>query len=164
VSPDFGHGFLPRIGSDNHLAIDRCVGPSSLWHDALDLPWAVVDAAWAEAHPEELNGLRAHGTHLLADSAGWRYRPNCATLPQTAPDDAPPLFLLAATDDHLGVEYLLELYSAWRAGGRPADLHLFAWGCHGFGTLVPHLPVGTWPQLLTEWLRVLDVQRAARGE
>jgi hypothetical protein len=24
---DFGHGFVPRIGTDNYKAIDRCLGP-----------------------------------------------------------------------------------------------------------------------------------------
>ena len=34
---DFGHGFLPRIGSDNYKAIDRCLGPGQLWSDPIDL-------------------------------------------------------------------------------------------------------------------------------
>jgi hypothetical protein len=24
---DFGHGFIPRIGSQNYEAVDRCLGP-----------------------------------------------------------------------------------------------------------------------------------------
>jgi hypothetical protein len=68
VSPNFGHGFLPRIGPEDHLAIDRCVGPASLWHAAIDLPWAVIDAAWAERPPDTLNGLRTtEGTAEGAD-------------------------------------------------------------------------------------------------
>jgi hypothetical protein len=74
MSLGFGHGFLPRVGSENHFAIDRCVGAPSLWNDSLDLPWAIVDAAWAERHPTDLEGLRANGTKLLGDTSGWRFR------------------------------------------------------------------------------------------
>jgi len=31
---DFGHGFIPRIGSQNYKAVHRCLGPDSLF-DAL---------------------------------------------------------------------------------------------------------------------------------
>lgn len=71
---DFGHGFLPRIGSDNYKAVDRCLGPAQLFSDPIDLPWAVVDAAWAEPQPEVLDALRAHGTQLIADTSAWRLR------------------------------------------------------------------------------------------
>jgi hypothetical protein len=71
---DFGHGFLPRIGEENYKAVDRCVGPADLFADPLDLPWAIVDGAWAEGKPELLGTLRQHDTKLLVDTFGWRYR------------------------------------------------------------------------------------------
>lgn len=71
---DFGHGFIPRIGEENYKAVDRCVGPTDLFSSALDLPWALVDGAWAEQKPELLSTLRAHGTNLLIDTHGWRFR------------------------------------------------------------------------------------------
>lgn len=71
---DFGHGFIPRIGEGNYKAIDRCVGPTDLFSTALDLPWAIVDGAWAEQKPDLLKTLREHGTGLLIDTHGWRYR------------------------------------------------------------------------------------------
>lgn len=75
---DFGHGFLARVGSDSYKAVDRCLGPGDLWSAPLDLPWAIVDAAWADQDPSVLDPLRGHGTRLLVDTAGWRYR-----LPET---------------------------------------------------------------------------------
>ncbi len=68
-----GHGFIPRIGEENYKAVERCVGPADLFNpDPLDLPWAVIDRAWAEGRPELLNTLRNHGTKLLVDTHGWR--------------------------------------------------------------------------------------------
>ena len=72
---ELGHGFIPRIGEENYKAVDRCVGPADLFNpDPLDLPWAIIDGAWAEGRPELLNTLRNHGTKLLVDTHGWRYR------------------------------------------------------------------------------------------
>jgi hypothetical protein len=71
---DFGHGFIPRIGEENYKAVDRCVGPTDLFSSSLDLPWAIVDGSWAERKPELLGTLRAHGTKLLIDTHGWRFR------------------------------------------------------------------------------------------
>lgn len=72
---ELGHGFIPRIGEENYKAVDRCVGPADLFNpDRLDLPWAIIDGAWAEGRPELLNTLRNHETKLLVDTHGWRYR------------------------------------------------------------------------------------------
>lgn len=71
---DFGHGFIARVGSDSYKAVDRCLGPGDLWSEALDLPWAIVDGAWADKDPSVLDPLRCHGTKLLVDTAGCRYR------------------------------------------------------------------------------------------
>jgi hypothetical protein len=78
VDPDFGHGFIPRIGEENYKVVDRCVGPADLFSPSLDLPWAIVDGAWAEQKPDLLKTLRAHGTSLLVDTHGWRYRYDAA--------------------------------------------------------------------------------------
>ena len=72
---EFGHGFIPRIGKDNYKAVDRCIGPADLFTElTLDLPWAIVDGAWAESKPELIDTLKINGTKLLIDTFGWRYR------------------------------------------------------------------------------------------
>ena len=70
----FGHGFIPRIASQNYKAVDRCLGPDTLLDARLDLPWAVVDAQWAERNPDFLVSLQAHGTKFVLDGSAWRYR------------------------------------------------------------------------------------------
>ena len=47
--------------------------------------------------------------------------------------DAPPLFIAAATDDALLPGRSLPIYQAWVAAHRPAELHLYDRGGHGFG-------------------------------
>jgi acetyl esterase/lipase len=69
------------------------------------------------------------------------------------PADAPPLFLLAASDDPMAVGTSLPLYSAWRDTGCPVELHLYAGGGHGFGMKKQGLPVDHWIERFSEWLR-----------
>src|SRR5207302_5877708 len=56
------------------------------------------------------------------------------------PADAPPLFVLVANDDELAAANCLDLFSAWRTAGHPAELHVFAQGGHGFGMNQQGLP------------------------
>ncbi|MDQ6879575.1 MAG: hypothetical protein M3082_18125 [Candidatus Dormibacteraeota bacterium] len=35
---DYGHGFIPRIGSSNYKAVDRCLGQTDLFDGALHMP------------------------------------------------------------------------------------------------------------------------------
>src|ERR1700712_4381149 len=46
--------------------------------------------------------------------------------------DAPPVFLAAAADDEWGAEGALALFKTWRAAKRPAEIHIFQTGAHGF--------------------------------
>lgn len=130
--------------------------------------------------PEGVRTLRSHATALDVDpariamvgfSAGARItataaldpsdgsRPDLAAivyLPTMAahsvPADAPPLFVVAAADDQIGTAGNEQLYASWRAAGRPAEMHLFERGGHGFGVRPQGLPSDAWTGLLTGWL------------
>ena len=52
------------------------------------------------------------------------------------PADAPPAFFATARDDPLLGKAAIPMVEAWRAAKRPAELHLYERGGHGFG-LVP---------------------------
>jgi acetyl esterase/lipase len=70
------------------------------------------------------------------------------------PADAPPLFIAAAADDNLvPPAKSVAIFTNWRAAGRPAELHIFEKGNHGFSMRVQHLPVDGWPTLFEAWLR-----------
>ncbi len=72
---------------------------------------------------------------------------------QTVPADAPPLFVCAATDDQLKLApQSTKLYNDWIAAGKPAELHLYAKGGHGFGMRKQNLPTDTWIDRFGDWL------------
>ncbi len=133
------------------------------------LPLAVADAARA------VEMVRAEGyghVSMVGFSAGGRVtadavfadgaaRPDAAGIiylpswdkPRVDPT-APPLFLLAAADDPLGVRGMHDLQRAWVEAKVPVELHLFEKGSHGFGFGVrgTGAPVGLWPDLFLAWL------------
>ena len=72
---------------------------------------------------------------------------------QEPPPDAPPLFAAVAQNDELGMAGIVErLYGDWGRAKIPAELHVFAQGGHGFGTIKQDLPVDGWMDLLADWL------------
>ena len=79
---------------------------------------------------------------------------NALMRPLVVPKWAPPAFIAVASDDQLGFAPLsTELYNAWLAAGRPAELHAYAQGGHGFHMRQQGLPVDTWRERFEEWLR-----------
>lgn len=69
------------------------------------------------------------------------------------PQDAPPMFILAASDDFFGFQnHCIKLYSEWNAAGKQVEMHLYAKGDHGFGMRKKNLPVDTWINLFYEWM------------
>jgi acetyl esterase/lipase len=74
--------------------------------------------------------------------------------PLTVPKWAPPAFFAVASDDQLGfAPASAELYTAWLAAARPAELHAYAQGGHGFALQPTGMPVDSWTQLFENWLR-----------
>lgn len=68
------------------------------------------------------------------------------------PADAPPLFTVVAQDDRLLFKIVEGLYADWSNADRPAELHVFARGAHGFGMVRQGLPSDLWIDLLEAWL------------
>jgi len=71
------------------------------------------------------------------------------------PADAPPIFVLAASDDSLGLApQSVAIYQDWIAARKSAELHLYSKGGHGFGMRQRHLPSDHWIELFADWLDV----------
>ena len=68
--------------------------------------------------------------------------------------EAPPAFFAAANDDGLTATGTVPLYAAWTKAKRPATVHVFANGGHGFGIRKTGKASDTWTDRLTEWLRL----------
>jgi len=124
-------------------------------------------AAEFGVNPERIGiiGFSAGGT--LAVSVAMNYtaetRPNFvapiypayewAIKGNGVPADAPPAFLLAASDDPLGLApQSVTIYQQWIAAGKPAELHLYSKGGHGFGMRQQHLPSDHWIERFADWL------------
>ncbi len=71
----------------------------------------------------------------------------------TVPGDAPPLFTVIAQDDRLLFKVVEGLYADWSNADRPAELHIFARGGHGFGMVRQNIPVDRWIDLFADWLK-----------
>jgi acetyl esterase/lipase/lysophospholipase L1-like esterase len=72
---------------------------------------------------------------------------------QSIPVDAPPLFICAATDDQLGLaSHSSNLYNAWIAAKKSAELHMYVKGGHGFGMHQQDIPTDTWIDRFGDWL------------
>ncbi|MFI4974247.1 MAG: alpha/beta hydrolase [Caulobacterales bacterium] len=71
---------------------------------------------------------------------------------RAVPADAPPLFTCIAQDDRMLFKVVEGLYADWSNADRPAELHIFAKGGHGFGMVRRGLPVDRWVDLFGDWL------------
>ncbi len=72
------------------------------------------------------------------------------------PTDAPPAFIVCASDDPLMLAPAsVQLYSDWLSKGKIAELHMYAKGGHGFGMRKQNLPSDTWIERFDEWLTVM---------
>ncbi len=64
------------------------------------------------------------------DFSGVIYGPD--NKDEAVPQNAPPLFIAVAADDQWSAPLSLKLFNAWREADRPAELHVFQTGGHGF--------------------------------
>ena len=71
------------------------------------------------------------------------------------PKDAPPMFIVAATDDQLGLAPdSINLYSKWMMAKKPVELHMYSKGGHGFGMRKQNLPSDQWIERFGDWLQI----------
>jgi predicted esterase len=120
-------------------------------------------------NPERIGMIGFSAGGALAVSAAMNYttetRPNFvapiypayhwAIKGSSVPPDAPPAFILAASDDELGLApQSVTIYQDWIAAGKPAELHLYSKGGHGFGMRQQLLPSDHWIERFADWLDV----------
>lgn len=68
------------------------------------------------------------------------------------PQDAPPMFVICASDDPLGLaKPSTDLYTAWLTNGMNAGIHMYSKGGHGFGMKTQHLASDHWISRFYEW-------------
>jgi predicted peptidase len=143
------------------------------------IPFVIADGkaaiAWVRKHAAEyqvetnrvgIMGFSAGGT--VAASALFNYtsdtRPDFAApvypyfpteMQGTIAKDAPPLFIVCASNDGLGLApHSVDLYNKWLSTKHDAELHMYARGDHGFGMRKQNLPTDQWIERFGEWLNV----------
>jgi acetyl esterase/lipase len=70
----------------------------------------------------------------------------------SVPKDAPPMFTAVAADDTLLFKVVEQMYLDWSNAGRPAEIHVYRRGGHGFGMAKQGFPSDGWTDLLQAWL------------
>ncbi len=152
--------------------------------DSLVIPLAIADGKkaieYVRQHATEYSispdkigiiGFSAGGT--VAASAAFNYTadnkpdfvaPIYAYMPAylrgTVAADAPPMFLVAASDDQLGLaEHSVSLYNKWLASKHPVELHLYAKGGHGFGMRTQNIPTDNWIDRFGDWLQLMGFSK-----
>jgi acetyl esterase/lipase len=89
----------------------------------------------------------------------YAYMP--ATLQSEPLADAPPMFLVCASDDQLSLTpQSVDLYNKWLSSKHSVEMHLYAKGGHGFGMNVQHIPTDAWIDRFGEWLGFLGLLKA----
>lgn len=68
------------------------------------------------------------------------------------PRFAPPLFVAAASDDPLFARGGFKLAESWLAAGRPAEVHIYQRGSHGFGVGAAGTTSADWIDSFLNWL------------
>ncbi|MBU2978244.1 alpha/beta hydrolase [Alteromonas sp. C1M14] len=70
------------------------------------------------------------------------------------PANAPSVFIAAAADDPFLATDSLKIFSAWRAVGAPAELHMYEKGGHGFDLRPKGTTSDEWLDQFIKWMRV----------
>jgi acetyl esterase/lipase len=68
------------------------------------------------------------------------------------PAHAPPLFIAVGSSHFNVTNGCLALFAAWKAAGKPAEIHVYDQVSAGFGMTKRGLPVDAWNDRLLEWL------------
>jgi len=68
------------------------------------------------------------------------------------PAQAPPLFVAVGASHFNVTNGCVALFAAWKAAGKPAEIHVYDQVSGGFGMTKRGLPVDSWTDRLLEWL------------
>ena len=68
------------------------------------------------------------------------------------PAHAPPLFIAVGATHFNVTNGCLALFAAWKAAGKPAEIHVYDQVSAGFGMSARGLPVDSWTDRLLDWM------------
>ena len=84
---------------------------------------------------------------------------------QEAPENAPDLLVICASDDPLGLAPgSIEIYNSWLKAGYIPELHMYAKGGHGFGMKKQGLPSDNWIQRFYDWSVAQGISKTSKSK
>jgi acetyl esterase/lipase len=151
----------PMIAADGQQAIRVVRQNSAKW--GID-PGRIGILGFSAGGYLALTVALEHSADSRPDFLGAIYAPTRDDLP--VPADAPPLFAVAADDDPVvsPAGNSVRIYSAWKAAGKPGELHIYSRGGHGFGIRKQNLPTDGWIDRFGEWLQVQGLLMPVRAK
>lgn len=134
---------------DGRQAIRYVRSHASKW--SLD-PHRIGIAGFSAGGAAVMGPVMQHDAESRPDFAAPIYPAYRAATP--VPADAPPLFIVIADDDKLiSPNSSARLYMTWHSAGKPAELHIFSRGNHGFGMKKQNTPSDRWIDLFYAWMQ-----------
>jgi acetyl esterase/lipase len=144
---------VPLSIADGLAAVTYVREHASEWGVSADRVGIIGFSAGGTVSAGVAFGYAPHGRPAFAAliyAAGEKFKDS------PVPADAPPLFIAAATDDSLGLAPdSVALYEKWTSAHKPAELHMYAKGGHGFGMRKQNLPTDHWIDRFADWLELL---------
>ena len=147
-------------------SINAAVVPLAMQDGLTAMKYVREHAASYNIDPNKIGfmGFSAGGTVTMSViyNATDKDRPNFvapiyayegAIIGSTVPIVKTPIFIVAATDDDLGLaSHSVHIYEKWMQAKQPAELHMYERGKHGFGMHKQNLPVDKWIERFGDWL------------
>jgi len=86
-------------------------------------------------------------------------------LQKKAPENAPPLFIVSASDDALNEDNQnVSLYNKWLKAKDSVEMHIYKKGGHGFGVKLQNLSSDSWVDRLSDWMDNLGLLKPLSNE
>jgi len=170
---------LARTGEDATQEFTTLIADAKKFSDTVGkvIPLSVADGlaavAYVRKHASEFS-VSADRVGIIGFSAGggvtagvaFQYTPESRpafvapiyagidrTKEASVPADAPPMFIVAATDDQLGLAPdSIFLYQKWYLAHKLVELHMYGKGGHGFGMRKQNIPTDSWIDRFADWL------------
>ena len=152
----------PKFEQETRKVLPLCIADG---RNAIDWVRRHVDEYGLDPNRIGIMGFSAGGTVAASTAYGYERgnRPDFIApiypffpteMQGSLPQDAPPAFFAAASDDGLDLApHSVSLYNQWLKQKTSAELHLYSKGGHGFGMRKQNLPSDNWIERFGEWLQ-----------
>ncbi len=165
---------MAKTDDSKKLDLDR-IRPLAIADGLKAIKYLRKHASGLNINPERIGmmGFSAGGTLTAGvtfigsgksrpDFVASLYSNMTSLMDKIVPDDAPPIFIAAATDDHEFAPHCVILYNKWIEAGKSAELHIYARGGHGFGMRKQNLPSDSWIDRFGECLEAQGLLKALK--